>query len=137
MRKLLVPFLLIGVPAVAAAQSYSGQDANSARTDRISASTAPGVAAANNAAAGRMAARDEARAARSDADQARYDADMRAYMQARRARRQTIRHDQAYYDRQQRAYAAAMADWRMQAAACHRGHTRACRAPAPRPGDYM
>ena len=136
MRFPLVFLVLIALPTLAFAQTYPGQSAD-ARSDRISASTAPGTAAANDAAAGEVAARDQARAAMSVADQDRYDADMQAYREARQARRQLIRHDEAYYDRQQRAYAAAMADWRMQAAACRRGHPRACRAPTPRPGDYM
>jgi hypothetical protein len=137
MRTVLISLLLLGLPAVIAAQTYLGQDANAPRTNAIAAGTAPGVAAANNEAAAKVAARDQAQAAASNADQAQHDADMRAYDAARRARRQVLRHDQAYYDREQSAYAAAMADWREQVAACNRGHTRACNAPSPRPGDYL
>lgn len=118
----------------ATAQVPAGQDGSPAA---IPATTTQDAAAANNAAAQSIAAREQAQSAASDASQAQYDADMRAYEEARQVRRETIHHDQSYYDREQRAYAAAMADWRMQVEACHHGHTRACNAPAPRPGDYM
>jgi hypothetical protein len=138
MYRVLIPIVLAMSPSLLAAQPYSGQaypgqDARDARSDRISAGTAPDVAAANRAVAGRMVPTGTV----APADQAAYEADVRAYDAARHARRQVIRRNQAYYDREQRAYAMAMADWRAQVAACRRGHTRACRLPTPRPGDYM
>ncbi|MGI4732181.1 MAG: hypothetical protein ACRYFW_10570 [Janthinobacterium lividum] len=136
MRTLLIPIVLACLPAVAAAQ-VAGQDTNNPRSNTIAADTASEVAAANGKVAAQAAAQDQVRAAMSANDQARYDADLQAYDAARHARRQTIRHDQAYYEREQRAYAIAMSEWRAQVDACHRGDTRACRAPSPRPGDYM
>lgn len=133
MRRAVLALALAACPTLAGAQTYAGQDTNSPRSNAIAARTAPGVAAANRAVA------DGAGPAQSvnPADQAAYAADLRAYDAARRMRRHVINRDRAYYDRQQRAYAMAMADWRAQTAACHRGHNRACRLPTPRPADYM
>lgn len=75
-------------------------------------------------------------AAMSDSQKAQYDRDMAAYRAAvERNARQTER-DQRRYDNQQRAYADAMFAWRLQTAACARGHVRACRAPTPDPADF-
>ena len=41
-----------------------------------------------------------------------------------------------HYARQQQAYAQAMEAWRIQDAACKRGHQRACNAPSPDPADF-
>ncbi len=67
---------------------------------------------------------------------AKYAADRDAYMAA------LIEHDHAVdrydrrYARQQDAYADAMAAWRRQVDACHRGISAACRAPTPRVSDF-
>ena len=42
----------------------------------------------------------------------------------------------AAYDGYWQAYADAMEAWRIQTAACKRGHDRACNAPTPDPADY-
>ena len=71
-----------------------------------------------------------------DTQKAQYDKDMALYRAAVAANaRQTMR-DQRRYDNQQRAYADAMFAWRLQTAACERGHLRACRAPTPDPADF-
>ena len=143
MYRVLLPVVLAAMPSVVAAQplagqaasgqTYPGRDTDDARSNAIAARTAPGVAAANDRVMGQVGPTGTVPAGA----QAAYADDVRAYDAARRARRHAINRDQAYYDRQQRAYAMAMADWRAQTAACHRGNNRACRAQGPRPGDYM
>lgn len=63
--------------------------------------------------------------------------DRRAYMSAmaRQHRRAANRYDRRYI-RQQNAYARAMAAWRRQVYACHRGNRRACKAHSPRVSDF-
>lgn len=88
----------------------------------------PGTAAANAAVQGNIAAVQTSNAnieAQHQADLAAYDAAMRAHG------RQT-----AHYAQQQRAYADAMAAWRLQVAACQRGHQVACNSPAPDPANF-
>ena len=75
-------------------------------------------------------------AATSDTQKAQYDKDMAAYRAAVAANARQRMRDQARYDNQQRAYADAMFAWRLQTAACERGHVRACRAPTPDPADF-
>lgn len=131
--------LMLAAPAAAQVQTSPGpgQDTNNPRSNTIAAGTAPGVAAANDAANADASAAAAVRADLAQEDQALYRQDVAAYEDARRARRSQIAHDQSYYDRQQRAYAQAMADWRLQAEACRKGSMRACNAPTPRPGDYL
>lgn len=66
-----------------------------------------------------------------------YNMDRLAYIAAIRAqhRRAVNRYDRRYI-RQQNAYADAMAAWRRQVAACHRGNRHACAAPTPRVADF-
>lgn len=69
--------------------------------------------------------------------QAQYQHDRRAYMASVMARhRQSVNRYHRRYARQELAYADAMAAWRRQVNACHRGDRRACRAPAPRVADF-
>ena len=75
-------------------------------------------------------------AAMSDTQKAQYDKDMAAYRAAVERNARQAMHDQRRYDNQQRAYADAMFAWRLQTAACERGHVRACRAPTPDPADF-
>lgn len=84
---------------------------------------------------GRMLARNATRDQINDAMNADAEAlrmrDMAIYdRQVRRYHRQTLRNE-ARYHAQQIAYADAMREWRRQVRACHRGNTRACRAPSP------
>lgn len=116
---------IVAAPAVA--QTHTPQ------SDAISAATAPGTAAANDRAGARVAQRAGGQAV----DQARYAEDMAAYGRAVRARHRGMVRDERTYGRQQRAYADAMADWRLQVAACRRGNTRMCRMPAPDPSRYF
>lgn len=68
---------------------------------------------------------------------AQYQHDRRAYMASVMARhRQSVNRYHRRYNRQELAYADAMAAWRRQVNACHRGDRRACRAPAPRVADF-
>lgn len=88
----------------------------------------PGTSLANAEVAGDLAATRTVNANR----RAQYAADLAAYDAAARAHsRQSAR-----YARQKRAYADAMAAWRVQVAACDRGKTVACNAPAPDPAAF-
>ena len=70
------------------------------------------------------------------AQKAQYDSDMAAYRAKVEANARQSMRDEARYRNQQRAYADAMFAWRLQTAACARGHLRACRAPTPDPADF-
>lgn len=107
-----------------------GYDRDSARTRAINDSGRPAVQAANGAA---LAGSDAQTAAGAVSTSAQYEADVAAYRDALRAHR----HDVRRYARQERAYGEAMADWRIQAAACRRGDRTLCDLPAPDPADYM
>lgn len=95
----------------------------------------PDAAMANGAAQGTVAAQP-ATGVR-PADQAAYEADLEVYRAEVRATDRANRYSIELAARQERAYADAMRAWRMQVAECRRGHTAACRAPTPRPGDFM
>ena len=70
------------------------------------------------------------------ANQAQYQSDLDAYDRAIVHHGQQISRQDAHYAHQQRAYAEAMEAWRMQVAACKRGHTVACNAPPPDPANF-
>lgn len=70
-------------------------------------------------------------------DQAVYEEDMENWRAEVRATNRANNYSADLYARQQRAYADAMRAWRIQVADCRRGITAACRAPTPRPGDFM
>jgi hypothetical protein len=106
-----------------------GRDSNTPRSDAIAAETAPGVAAANNQVA--------AQTSPSAIDPVQATKDRLAYRAALRARHRTIAVDAAIQEQREGAYAQAMADWRVQVAACKRGHQRACDMPSPDPQNYM
>lgn len=101
----------------------------------INAGGQAGTAALNNGVQASAAASNAAVLDNADA-QAQYQADRQAYMDA------LMRHDAAVdrtdsrYVRQQNAYADAMRAWRRQVYACHHGHPRACKMPAPNPADF-
>ena len=120
--------LAAAVPAVAQNQNQPESPANRAQDVREQ----PVTDALNNAVASNIAAGQEASAA----DQAQYANDMAAYRAEMEAHHHEVMRDQAHYAHQQRAYADAMAQWRMQVAACERGHNRACKLPTPNPADY-
>ncbi|USI72990.1 hypothetical protein [Sphingomonas morindae] len=95
---------------------------------QVAPGTDPGTAAANAAIAGNISAVKTVNAnARTQyaADLAAYDASLRAHG------RQVVQNA-----RQRRAYAEAMAQWRMQVAACQDGRRPACDAPAPDPSAF-
>lgn len=92
----------------------------------------PGTASANAGVQGSIQATDNQNAAA----QAQYQQDLAAYDAAVRAHGRAVARQDVRYARQQRAYADAMEAWRIQDAACRRGHSRACKAPAPDPADY-
>lgn len=106
-----------------------GHDSTTPRSNAIAAETAPGVAAANDEVA--------AQASPSAIDPVQATKDRMAYRAAMRARHHTMAVDAAVQEQREGAYAQAMADWRVQVAACERGHTRACKLPTPDPQDYM
>jgi hypothetical protein len=70
-------------------------------------------------------------------DQAAYDYDMEVYRAEVRATNRLAQSNAELAARQERAYADAMRAWRIQVADCRRGIIAACRAPTPRPGDFM
>lgn len=70
------------------------------------------------------------------ANQAQYQSDLAAYTAAMQAHGHAVANQDVHYARQQQAYAQAMEDWRIQDAACKRGHQRACNAPSPDPANY-
>jgi hypothetical protein len=70
------------------------------------------------------------------ANQAQYNADLAAYDAAMRAHGRAVARQDERYAHQQRAYAEAMEAWRIQDAACRRGHQRACDTPAPDPANF-
>lgn len=102
----------------------------------INAGGRPGTAQLNNDVVDATDARAAATAQMNAAERAQYDRDRSAYMDA------LVRHDRAVnrtdrrYLVQQNAYAHAMYLWRMQVAACKRGHHRACNAPPPDPSRF-
>ncbi len=69
-------------------------------------------------------------------NQAQYEADVAAYRAAYDAHAAKTTRDDVRYARQQRAYADAMAQWRMQVAACKDGKQSACDLPTPDPAAY-
>lgn len=109
-----------------------GYDKDTPRTRAINDNARPGVEDANIAVLGQSTQQTRG----GTVDETRYSADMAAYRAALRERRRTINRDEAHYARQSRAYAEAMADWRVQVAACERGSNTACRMPAPDPANY-
>jgi hypothetical protein len=92
----------------------------------------PGTASAN----GGVNASIQAVHAQNAASQSAYQADMAAYDASIEAHGRAVARQDVRYARQQRAYAEAMEAWRIQDAACRRGKSKACRAPAPDPADY-
>ncbi len=70
-------------------------------------------------------------------DQAVYEEDMENWRAEVRAINRANTYSADLYARQQRAYADAMRAWRIQVDDCRRGIGAACRAPTPRPGDFM
>ncbi|MGN6122405.1 MAG: hypothetical protein ACTHOJ_05555 [Sphingomonas oligoaromativorans] len=99
-------------------------------------SVAPGVDPGTSSANAGVNASIQSVHAQNAANRAAYDADMNAYDAAMRAHGRAVARQDAHYARQQRAYADAMEAWRIQDAACRRGKTKACKAPAPDPADY-
>ncbi len=97
---------------------------------------APGADPGTSAANGGVSASIQAVHAQNAASQAAYESDMTAYDAAMQAHGRAVARQDAHYAHQQRAYADAMEAWRVQDAACRRGHTKACKAPAPDPADY-
>lgn len=96
----------------------------------------PAVRALNAQGAAVAQANADAATATTQANQAQYDADRAAYMDALVKHDASVDRTNARYMRQQRAYADAMAVWRVQVAACKRGHQRACDMPPPNPADF-
>ena len=107
--------------------------------EAINAGGRAGTAALNNDVAVTTGVREAVNIAniqRSAEDQAIYEADREAYWG------QLAKHDRAVdrrnerYIRQQTAYADAMWAWRLQVAACKKGKTKICNAPAPTVADF-
>lgn len=92
----------------------------------------PGTTSANAGVNGTIQASQAVTAA----NQAQYQADLDAYDRAIVHHGQQISRQDAHYAHQQRAYADAMEAWRIQTAACKRGHQTACNAPAPDPANF-
>ena len=70
------------------------------------------------------------------ANQAQYAIDRSDYDKAMRAHGRAVAMQDAHSMHQQQAYADAMEAWRIQDAACKRGHQKACNAPSPDPADF-
>lgn len=120
--------LTLAVPAVA-------QDAPATVQPAPMTGPASDAAAANRSADAIASA--EPGPAVTPADQAAYDADMAIWRAEVRANNRANRYSADLAAKQERAYADAMRLWRIQVADCRRGITAACRAPTPRPGDFM
>ena len=129
---LAIAAALMGVAAVAHAQSTTPQTMPAKESDTSS----PDVAAANQDVAAQAAARQAAAADVQADNQAQYSADIAAYDAAVRANHRTAVRNARIYDHQQRAYADAMAAWRHQVYACKHGNNRACNAPTPDPANF-
>jgi hypothetical protein len=93
---------------------------------------APGADPGTSAANGGVQSNIQATQAVNATNQAQYQSDLDSYGRA------VAHHDaqDARYRQHQRAYADAMEAWRVQVAACQRGHTVACNAPAPDPANF-
>lgn len=118
-------------PSREAAQDR-GVDIDTPKHAAVDAQEAP-VTRELNAVAGQQAAGD---VIAGEVDQKHYRQDMAAFHDALMANKAEAMRDEARFERQQRAYADAMAQWRLQVAACDKGRTRACKLPTPNPADY-
>lgn len=98
----------------------------------INAAGRAGTASLNN----RVVAAQSAQATDAAINQAQYANDREAYRKALMRHNRRVNRTSARYLRQRDAYAHAMADWRVQVAACKRGHRRVCNLPTPNPADY-
>lgn len=133
--------LLIGAPSLAQSGSMRpepGSDMHTTRDDRGQQSEGMHSAPTHRGPTARQLNRREARYAmtRSRA-RADYRRDRRAYMAAvMRRQRLSVSRYRLRYARREMAYANAMAAWRRQVSACHRGDRHACNAPAPRVANY-
>ena len=70
-------------------------------------------------------------------DQAVYERDMAEWQATFDANQEANRLNADLAAKQRRAYADAMHAWRIQVIDCKRGIIAACRAPTPRPADFM
>lgn len=124
---------IIGLTAMIAAAPLIAQSADSPKNVAADAREMPQTAALNTQVSGNNAAID----AQNAANQAQYDSDREAYAAAMREHHRDVLATDDTFVRQQVAYADAMRDYRVQVAACKRGHQRACDLPAPDPRNYM
>ena len=140
-----IPLAMIAAGALAAAapafaQTDPHQPANDGSAaasmtvppGQIAPGADPGTASANAVVNGVIQQGQESSAA----DQAQYQSDLAAYSAAMQAHGHQVASQDVHYARQQRAYADAMEAWRIQTAACKRGHDRACNAPTPDPANF-
>ncbi len=143
MIRIPLAMLAAGVFAVAApalAQTDPHQPANDGSAassmtvppGQIAPGADPGTSSAN-AGVGSVIQQTQAGNA---ANQAQYQSDLSAYNDAMRAHGHQVASQDVHYAHQQQAYAEAMEAWRIQDAACKRGHQRACSAPSPDPANF-
>ena len=133
---LIAATTMVAAAPLMAQTSYPGTDSPT-KTDpaHVAADAAekPQTQSLNNEVDSNIAHTEVANAA----NQAQYYADKAAYIAAMREHRRDVAITDDVFIRQQAAYAQAMADWRVQTAACKRGHQRACDLPSPDPMNYM
>jgi len=141
-----IPLAMIAAGALAAAavpafaQTDPHQPANdgsaAASTTVAPGQIAPGVDPGTSSANAGVNGVIQQNQASNAANQAQYQSDLSAYNAAMHAHGHQVASQDVHYAHQQRAYADAMEAWRIQTAACKRGHDRACNAPTPDPAEF-
>ena len=140
-----IPLALMAAGAlVSAAAAYAQTDPHQPNNDgsaaasmtvpagQVAAGVDPGTSSANSGVNGAI----QQNQATNAASQAQYQQDVASYNEAMRAHGHQVAQQDVHYAHQQRAYADSMEAWRIQDAACKRGHQRACNAPSPDPADF-
>jgi len=140
-----IPLAMIAAGALAvAAPVFAQTDPHQPANDGSAAASmtvppgqvAPGADPGTSMANGGVNGAIQQNQASNAANQAQYQSDVSAYDAAMQAHGHAVARQDAHYAHQQQAYADAMEAWRIQTAACKRGHDRACNAPTPDPADY-
>ncbi len=139
-----IPLAMIAAGALAAAPAFAQSDPHQPANDGSAAASvtvspgqiAPGADPGTSMANGGVNNAIQQNQASNAANQAQYQQDVASYNAAMHAHGHQVASQDAHYAHQQHAYADAMEAWRIQTAACKRGHDRACNAPTPDPADY-
>ncbi len=143
MTRIHLALIAAGVLA-AASPAYAQTDPHQPTNDGSAAASmtvppgqvAPGVDPGTSSANAGVSGMIQQNQASNAAGQAQYQSDLAAYDAAMQAHGHAVARQDVHYAHQQQAYASAMEAWRVQTAACKRGHQRACDAPTPDPADF-